>query len=449
MKTRTLWRFVACATIALLADCVRADSYKWLCPKCGGTWWTGSPLDNSCPRCPSRTYGKEIEHTSDAASSISTPAPSSSGPNTWQMLREMRKGSDERRKNFTDFMAGLAEKRMANREELMRRARSSNFNLAAALASVYQSLPPAVQANLQDERSRKLLEPQMLMQQLADKQEETYEAIINMVKALQGPSAGQALAGYWNQRAAMVARMTSSLEDKLENSKMLYVEWIAVRPFDSQYQSHSDAIQGLFQQKMRSMGMNPDRGRFDPQKHLTPAQQQLRAEVLARGGMQVRNAAPQPNLAQWNGSNPFASPPVGGGQQQPQAGLVLPTQQASIGRQGAATAGGMVTQAMIESHLAERKATIDGLIALMTPEALQNAGNAANQTLNSFIGRQAGSLVSQAEVDAFWSNQMWNTGNRQDVLVMAYYAVCVMSFVDPKTDAKLDKKIREVNGNTR
>ena len=434
MKRTDLWRIAACAAVVAWLGGARADSYKWLCSRCGGTWWTGSPLDNSCPRCPSRTYGKQVEHKSDATSSLSSPSWSSSGPSTGQMLREMRKSANERRQNFSNFMNGLAEKRMARRNELMQRAGSSNFNLGTALASDYPSLPPAVQAGFQDERARKLLEPQVLMEQLADKQEATYTSILKMIGDLQGPNAEQALASFWNGYAHFVRSMGPSLEDRLEGSKWLYVGFFAVRPFDAQYKSHADAIQEILRQKVRGMGMNPDRGPFDPQKHLTPAQQRLRAEILGRGGMNPQNTAPQ-RQAPW----------AGGARQQP--GLVLPTQM-SGGAAGMA-AGEVVTEAAIERHLAGRKETIDRLIAAMAPETFQNARNAALQTLTSFIGRQSGTLVSQAEIDSFWSNQMWRTGNRQDLLAMAYYAVCVMSFVDPAADAKLGQKAREVDGAAR
>ena len=437
MKQRVPFRIVI-GLVGVLWSCIaQADSYQWLCPKCGKTWWTASPLDNHCPfSCPPRTYGKNIGQRSDSSGGggAGGTASADSDVNWWKTRREIQQGYDQRRKNFTDFMTGLADRRRANRDELLARARNSNFDLGAALTAAYPSLPPAVQGNLQNERIRKVLSPQVLIEQLADKQEETYQAIISMINALQGPDAERELSRFWRDRASLIIRSTSSLDDKLEVNKMLYVAHIAVKAFDPQFKQHEDEMQELARRKLRGLGLNPEP--FDPQKHLTPAQQQLRASVLARGQQQNQNV--HVGNAAGNGVH---QPACSSGAVSPQGpGLICPTQLCGGGAQSE-----IVTRESIDRHLASVRPMMDELAGMMTPATLSKVQNAVNLTLSSYIGRQQGHLVTQAEIDAFWNDQGWMTGSRQDVLCAAYYAVCVMTLVDPETNMKLQNKLRQAS----
>lgn len=429
MRLNSLTRIAVGAICAAWCGLASADSYKWLCSRCGGTWWTSSPLDNHCPKCPSRTYGKQVDHKSEASSSLS-PTPLSSDVDVWKSRREIQKGFHERQENFNNFMMDWANKRNANRNALMQRAMSSTFNLPAALAANYASFPPAVQAQIDDLKARNFLSPQAMTEQLADKQEETYEAVVKMVEALQGPNAEQALAGYWNTAAQHVIGATGTLEDKLEGNKWTYVGVLAVKPFDPQFQQHQAQLTEIFKQKLRGMGMDPDRGPFDPQKHLTPAQQRLRAEVLARGGYQAQPVQVPPP--------PARGMPAAAANQQA-SGLLRPMQ---LFGGNAMQSGAVVTRESLEKHRAEQKQTIDELSSLMTPETLQRAKAAADQTLNSFIGRPSNNLATRAEIDAFWNDPGWGTSNKQDFLCVTYYAVCVMSLLDPDTNAKIEQKVK-------
>ena len=86
-----------CAMSSMWSLCSLGDTYRRLCPQCGKTWWTDSPLDNFCGQC--RRSAKEIDHKFDTGTSAT-----STSDIYWQGLRNMQKNRLDRNRKFNQAM---------------------------------------------------------------------------------------------------------------------------------------------------------------------------------------------------------------------------------------------------------------------------------------------------------------------------------------------------------
>ena len=274
---------VACATITMWGLCAWGDTYRRLCPQCGKTWWTDSPLDNFCGQC--RKTAKEIDHkfestgTSDVRDKI------------WQSRRDIQKGYHERQRNFSDFMAGLAEKRAQTMRNLtaeqQKLASGSDFSLEAALSANLNKFPLAVQKNFLDYQRRNFFCSDAVLK-LGGRQEETYNEIVRYVRLLESPSAQSAIDNFWANYANRVTRMGQAIgmgafhaDIGAEVMVYTYVAAIVMRAYDPQFALHSDRIAQI-ERQFRGNRFNPN--------NLPPDARRLREQVLGRfGGAQNNN----------------------------------------------------------------------------------------------------------------------------------------------------------------
>lgn len=104
---------VVSAIITMLSLCALGDTYRRMCPQCGKTWWTDSPLDNFCGQC--RRSAKEIDHKFDNGTSAT-----STSDIYWQGRRNMQKARLDRNRKFHQQMGNMLDQHFARNLESLK-----------------------------------------------------------------------------------------------------------------------------------------------------------------------------------------------------------------------------------------------------------------------------------------------------------------------------------------
>ena len=237
-----------------------ADSYKWICPKCGKTWWTASVMDNLCPKC--SWYGNQTEHKfeSSASSSAFSGDTSIEAQIRWNGRHAANEIADRHRKNMRDFTQGLIDNQIAQNNLQAQYCAENDFDFVAALKANFSSFPQGVRERIKDLKNRGFLSPKC-MRQLGNRQKDTYDYMVYMIKVLQSEGRERALDEFWRKYAQSVSVVRPSLqggmEDSFKNNMYMYVATLAVRPFDRDFERHNKEILDIFAQAIRSVGLNP------------------------------------------------------------------------------------------------------------------------------------------------------------------------------------------------